>query len=642
MSSAPTTSPTPISELKVSIKVKPHYSYPRHLTRIEITVKHPNHHAQVASLSALHIRREFMRGRFLEVMDEESQELHEFSATLFDKNGFLRPWLIENQYHNGTGIWGREVDQRSIVYLSELEVDKDLRGQGIGTWTFQQLLSVDHVKQSGFIFCWPSPSRDPLDLAEFRATGQHSQESKQRWADAFDHLTNFFHKNDFRRVGRTDFLAYALDPSHPSHTFPADQDVGTKSNFELPKAEEDDDEAGSEATGPPGSFMDYGATQTREKLRQALKYPLHSIVVSDKECTVETTIRALVAAKPSLLHSRDAHGVTPLFLAACNGTSFAVRTLLELGAGENGGCERRDNADGLAPLEALAAGMRTDRELCETLMGKWDGFRQDDLRKKYLLKKAMGKVADGLGEEDCVKMWRWGCSYGQCVEGWLSPRMRWRLKAQADMMYDSTSMELTMFTPRQPLSLEEASIDMILPYVRSPARDQIFKTFYEGYRLQFKAISDILGRTPFPSPLLDALPIPTVRNISAHLASFIYGGQADRFASQQLRFFISHGGDPIYALDCMTHSAREQSPLGDGEWDRTFEEDWEEGGPRECAREWRGSVRCKNDLEFGLVREMFGLEGTRRWGPYPIPGDEDEENEGMFVDSDEEDEDDEM
>jgi len=74
--------------------------------------------------------------------------------------------------------------------------------------------------------------------------------------------------------------------------------------------------------------------------------------------------------------------------------------------------------------------MRSDREFLETLLQTWNGYKDEDLMLEVLLKRAMGMdVPEGTNEEYLRKR-KWGCTCGQCDDGWMSKRMRFQLKCQ--------------------------------------------------------------------------------------------------------------------------------------------------------------------------------------------------------------------
>jgi hypothetical protein len=110
-----------LSACKVTFSVSEDYETPKVLKHIEATVNHPEH-GDIASLEAVHINRNRCRGIFLEVMDEHSDELLQFGTKLFNKNGQLRPWLVESDYHKGTGCWGFELNEGMLVYIISMDV----------------------------------------------------------------------------------------------------------------------------------------------------------------------------------------------------------------------------------------------------------------------------------------------------------------------------------------------------------------------------------------------------------------------------------------------------------------------------------------------------------------------------------------
>jgi hypothetical protein len=122
-------------------------------------------------------------------------------------------------------------------------------------------------------------------------------------------------------------------------------------------------------------------------------------------------------------------GFLPVHVAAVSANVHALRALLELYPSPSEVAEDvKDvgNRDGITPIEGLREVMRSSRQFSETLLGKWDGYNEDELRCEYLLAKAGGGSVQET-EEEYVKKRKWGCTCGTCTNGWLSPRMRFRL-----------------------------------------------------------------------------------------------------------------------------------------------------------------------------------------------------------------------
>jgi hypothetical protein len=115
-----------LDKCEVKITAKPDFENPKVVTRITLKATHPEHGA-IANLSAYNIRRDYCRGQFLEVMDEYTDELHQFSIELFDKNGHLRPWLIDGSRRSGTGCWNRDINEGCLIYLMDMSVTDKVR-----------------------------------------------------------------------------------------------------------------------------------------------------------------------------------------------------------------------------------------------------------------------------------------------------------------------------------------------------------------------------------------------------------------------------------------------------------------------------------------------------------------------------------
>ena len=170
-------------------------------------------------------------------------------------------------------------------------------------------------------------------------------------------------------------------------------------------------------------------------------------------------------------------------------------------------------------------------------------------------------------------------------------------------------MELSSFKPRQPLSASEL-LHSALEYLPSTLQREIYKTFYVGFSTIFDAIAQVL-KTP------TGIPTPHV----------VIQAAMDIDPSA-VHFYLGKGGKVEYVLDAMVNIAREQSSLGDGTFEDTFDhEEGEEGGDLG----YRKLVRCANDLEFGGVRLGVGIGEGVEWGPY-VYREEWEEEEGMDVD----------
>lgn len=110
-----------LDSLKLHFKTTKHKTHPSVITQISVKVKHAKF-GQLANLEAWRIVRDSCYGRFLRIMDEENNELHKFSLTLFDRYGEVRRHLIEGGHRSGTGCWGTELNSGELVYILDIAV----------------------------------------------------------------------------------------------------------------------------------------------------------------------------------------------------------------------------------------------------------------------------------------------------------------------------------------------------------------------------------------------------------------------------------------------------------------------------------------------------------------------------------------
>ena len=160
-------------------------------------------------------------------------------------------------------------------------------------------------------------------------------------------------------------------------------------------------------------------------------------------------------------------------------------------------------------------------------------------------------------------------------------------------------MEVPAFTRGQPLSASDLTL-FALDYIPLSLRQKIYKTFYIGYHTIVEAISHVLksDRIPTPQAVLDA---------------------AFELNAGAVQFYLRKGGKVEYVLDAIVSTAREQSNLGDGTFEDTFDCDDDDegdlgGGGGGGGLGYRDLSACRNDLEFGVVRWSVGIGG--QWGPY--------------------------
>ncbi|EDR04255.1 uncharacterized protein LACBIDRAFT_304787 [Laccaria bicolor S238N-H82] len=370
-----------------------------------------------------------------------------------------------------------------------------------------------------------------------------------------DRQAAFLRKNNFRRIGRTRFFGYSPNPEHPSRLLPAEADADRSENEFVP-------------TKPaPADRDDFMRT-----------YPLHFAIINLPKQNVASVIEAYHTQDPSTVHKQDHNGFTPLYVAAAYANASALKALLKFGAASD--LNKHVNKDGMIPLERIEDTMRSTRELAELLMHKWEGYSRNELKVQLILKREMGISVHGQTDEEYLENRKWGCTCGECDEGWLSPRMRFRLETEAALSKENMTVLAPQFQRGQPLP-EIPGLAHQFDYLPPNLRTKVYKTFYNGYVTIFENLYVLLDQTEgVPS-------VPRLRTLC----------KGDR----DVNFYLKKGGKFEYALESMVEGAKSQSCLGDS----MFEEIWE--SENDTDDEYRKLPRCANDLEFDFVKRMIGV-----------------------------------
>lgn len=135
-----------LAECTPKFGTEKHLEHPETLQYLNATLTH-SVFGQLATARCLKIlgRMRFKNtGDFLEIMDEESEELHgfNFSVGLFDQYSDIRPWLVDGGARSGSGCWGTELSVGDMMYIEEVRVKE-------GVCFFPCLVLVD-INGRGF------------------------------------------------------------------------------------------------------------------------------------------------------------------------------------------------------------------------------------------------------------------------------------------------------------------------------------------------------------------------------------------------------------------------------------------------------------------------------------------------------------
>ena len=89
-----------------------------------------NQQSNVAFIDAISVDRRHICvcENFYIHMNEEAKPLRDLAFRLFDKFGRLRPEFVENERKRGTGVWGRELDEGVLLYVTSVRVAPEVSG----------------------------------------------------------------------------------------------------------------------------------------------------------------------------------------------------------------------------------------------------------------------------------------------------------------------------------------------------------------------------------------------------------------------------------------------------------------------------------------------------------------------------------
>ncbi|KAA1468223.1 hypothetical protein DENSPDRAFT_869559 [Dentipellis sp. KUC8613] len=536
----------------VAFEVEKHLLYPDSIAVIMAVLRGPKNQ-EIAHLQGFLIDRRMARGGFFELMfftgKRQEQSTVVAYRRLFDKWGKIRPWLVRNDYWKGLGTWGEELNQGKLLYVGEVTLTQCQESRIPGSYLLEALLGSPYLGPKDFAFTLLDPNRYDL-----------------------------FEQHHFRRVGFANVLAYSKDPLHRSRRLRIEDDVVPAAYVPHPTC--------GLSTAEHRKLDLVGRHHHRSGA-----HPLHAVLEAAPDYTdekLDKTIRALCISRPSLLHEQDDTGLTPIHLAALLKVTQGVRTLLLLGGTVD--LNRRDNSEGYTVLEKCSSEMLKIRE-CLEIFDEYTGNEETYLRIIWLVKQALNWPGLTESEDAYIAARRWGCTCGQCADGWYSKRMRWTLLSESSLMEAGMPMVPASFFDDQGfLPLEKAVIDVTLNHLPFKLRIRLSKAFYQGYRACLQAISGFLRENSD-----DAIPT---------CAAVITGIQEGRFLGRQQAqaavYFLSNGGRMEHAMECLIWHAIQ---LRTNVFDRV-------------PHAMPGSS-CKNDVDFELVRQMMcpGFQ-PRLWGPY--------------------------
>eukprot|EP01105_Mastigella_eilhardi_P001250 TRINITY_DN1152_c0_g1_i14.p1 TRINITY_DN1152_c0_g1~~TRINITY_DN1152_c0_g1_i14.p1 ORF type:complete len:598 (-),score=129.97 TRINITY_DN1152_c0_g1_i14:496-2289(-) len=505
------------------------------------------------------VRRCNVRDEFHDACVGSSSSLCGMALTLFDRWGNLRKEL--------GGTFGPEINEGTIAFISTAFLRKKYRGKRLGDVVVRKLLGWLCMGNRHVPECLLVARQCSVVIVNPTVVPDDCDEQRDPTL-TLDKLYRFCRRTGFRRIADTKFMACVLnDPTHPCHDIAA---------TDLPSYELHAQVAFDRVKADPVC-----QAIRRKDIALAVK-----IILAADAATLDaaTALHCAVANKEPLLvrailarwaHANhvDAYQSTPLHVACARGaTADIVRMLLRAGAS----ISARDHLR-RTPFDVLVAQVQSRREFCHIFAMPWLGIREETQQLLRLL------APTPLPPNAELK---WGCTCGQCANGWLSPETRFRLQhaAVASVEICKSGIDYVKWDKNKTKAIDK--IYMLAVYLPSKLRHKAYKSFAYGWLRLFQLIGELLRLGE----------VRTARDIDRNRfqcrSCVPDPGDVDPvIARAQLEFYFARGGKARYALEAVLDFASETSKYGgNGESDRAYKE--------ELAR----FPQCANDGDFALAR----------------------------------------
>ncbi|KAI1171944.1 hypothetical protein F4777DRAFT_590874 [Nemania sp. FL0916] len=365
-------------------------------------------------------------------MEELSNESSLLAFELFDRYGRLNREYSEHEIRKGSGVWGKELDHGDLLMFDNIHViEPPWRRKGLGAKLVSAVLDKTRHESKAFFAI-----ANPLHLAQervLRNEEEYEEDNIRKQSDNFEH---FLRSLGFRRVGISDWLAFTDDDSHPSRHLDKAQDWDAPAQL---KGEQI-------IPGPIRTILDSLADLSISGAECAAK--IEEVLVAEENAPLQVwtdendntilhiasigmraePISYIMSKVPQLAEKRNSDGYTPLEVLQSSLDYQRTRQL--------GGFGRRV----IVMSDRFAGFCQADVECLAALTGTeiYDLAELSD-RDIWIVSSATDEMASRVPVANPIRntlRLKYGCTCGQCVGGFLSPRMQFALAAQAEYQHD--------------------------------------------------------------------------------------------------------------------------------------------------------------------------------------------------------------
>ena len=365
---------------------------------------------QLGFCGAKLIRRQKIRATFYDHTTKPFDESTLMAFNLFSGYGFLKEQYKEHPIQKGSGVWEDQLDEGDILLIEDVIVVENYRRCGLGTLMMKALFEATRrkVENGRFVaIAWPDPSKTDYFESVFAATvGNLGNIFRPGVFSQCDPVSlPWIRSFRFRRIGNSIWFGLVFEEGRAARIT-----ISAKHDYDPPQFKL--------------SHLLPGVLQSADEDERFLKVVKDLFKNADEKGQAAT----------------DSEGNSSLHLAALNMFPKSVDWILKQPISER--LQRKPNSSENTPLEALLQrleAMRT-RLTCGTYTCMtWDSFdgHPEVAGMCVRLLKGVNEATDTPLEH-----YLFGCTCGQCADGYLSPRMNYALYLAASFKRDYLPEEL--------------------------------------------------------------------------------------------------------------------------------------------------------------------------------------------------------
>lgn len=507
------------------------------------------------------VNRPYIKDNFLPHMVKASHELSKIAFEVFDRKGCLKRKFMHNLVPEctGSGRWGGELDNGTLLIIEYVHVAKIWRRKGVGKRMIESLTALARSRGRETAFTLVRPHWLSRNIWK-DTIGRTDQEQNKVRISARAAATFFFRCLGFRRIGSSSCFALPTDPYLRAHMVSAAYDFDPLTA----DVQKDDPDAGYTVEPTPKDLFGYLAESPYHHHHSPLLRHA-AITLSDTECVQAYIHYKRLLCFEDVWEKVDCYHDNVLHIAACRLKFRTVQWLLE-NANERQVLSSAKNVEGNTPLEALESQLDSERPSTERTGSRiFCGFPMEAIECLAAL-----RGIHGLTEIQILRL-KFGCTCGECIDGVISPRIRNEALIRAE------NLEVDV-----PQNVENGQIEWLMLHMDP----RIKANFISTISLQW-GFGKMYGHI-YTAMAADEL--PTVENILGHWRDS--GEPPGPTAS-----FYGIGGIAACALRIIFEELRRD--------DMRCEVDEEFG--RERIEDLSRFPPCRNDREFGLAAWVCGV-----------------------------------